>query len=83
VLKISTYILSKIESVSSWAAALVVKLLFLIKKGEDSLPNVQKSMKKVYETSNNTFYTAIKFNTKAKLKSHQSELRMEFYIDIL
>jgi len=60
-----------------------VKLLFLIRKGEDSMLRIQKFIEKVYETIDNTFYMEIWFNIKAKLRVHYNKLRMEFYIDIL
>jgi hypothetical protein len=81
--KVSTYNPCKIENTSSRAVQPSLTLLFLIRKEEDGVAKWLKYVKKVYDTSDNTFYTALRFNTEAKLKVHQSELRMEFYIDIL
>jgi len=58
-------------------------LLLLIRKGEDRVAKWQKYVKKGYGTFDNIFYTALRFNTEAKLRVHQSKLKMEFYIDIL
>ena len=41
------------------------------------------SIKKEYRTSTNPYYVYLAQNHEAKYRFHKSELRMEFYLDIL
>jgi len=85
-LKKSTYLSYKAERLDNVSSQVVVVppiTFFLFKKGEDNVVKGQSSIKKVYSTSDCTFYTNDLFNNEAKYKVHPSKLRMEFYIDIL
>jgi len=57
--KVSMYTPCKIENTSFRTVQPLVTLLFLIRKGENGVAKWQKYVKKVYDTFNNTFYTAL------------------------
>jgi len=66
VVKVSMYIPCKIKNRSSCVVQPPITLLFLIRKGKDGIAKWQKYVKKVYDTFENTFYTAF-------LIQHQSK----------
>jgi hypothetical protein len=86
VLKKSTYNPPKAErldGVTSRSLAPPVILLFLLKKDEEGKVMNEDAVLDSYSTSNNPFYTDYSKNCEAKYRTHQCELRMEFYIDLM
>ena len=83
----SVYVPSKAEmlgNVTSRTAAPNVPLLFLFKKGNHVAAEVRNYMKDKYETPIlNQYYWDASKNTESKWRVEASELRMEFYLDIL
>lgn len=61
-----------------------VPLLFLFKKNQEVVTNVRGLVKKEYETpAVCQYYDEVSKNTEAKWRIHPTELRMEFYLQIL
>ena len=85
--RLSTYVPSKAEmlnNVTNRGTAPDVTLLFLFKKENEFATAARKCVKKKYETpANCLYYTDASKNTEAKWRIHASELRMEFYLEIL
>jgi hypothetical protein len=83
----SVYVPSKAEmlgNVTSRAAAPNVPLLFLFKKWDHVASEVRNFVKEKYDTPTlNQYYSDASKNTEAKWRFEASELRMEFYLDIL
>lgn len=84
---LSTYVPSKAEmlnNVTNRGTAPDVTLLFLFKKGIDFAQAAKKCVKKKYDTpAECVYYTEPARNTEAKWRVYPTELRMEFYIEIL
>ena len=84
---LSTYVPSKAEmlnNVTNRGTAPDVTLLFLFKKENESAKAAKKCVKKKYDTpANCVYYTEPARNTEAKWRVYPTELRMEFYLDIL
>ena len=86
VLKKSMYILSKAKrlgSVTNQSTTPLVTLLFLLKKDDTGRAINKDAVLKMYTTSEIPYYLEPSKNSEAKYRLHPSELRMEFYIDIL
>ena len=83
----STYIPSKAEmlnNVSIHAMAPDVPLLFLFKRGNAYADEARRRMKGVYTTPQTcVYYTDPSKNNEGKWKLRPTELRMEFYLNIL
>ena len=83
----STYVPSKgeqLNNVGSKTIAPDVPLLFLFKKENDFAATVRPLMRVKYDTpSDCVYYKEPAKNTEAKYRFSISELRMEFYLDIL
>jgi hypothetical protein len=84
---ISTYVPSKAEmlnNVTNRGTAPDVPLLFLFKKDNDFGTASRPFMKDMYRTPyTNAYYQDAARNTEAKWRIEPTELRMEFYLDIL
>ena len=83
----STYILSKAEmlnNVSTRGTAPDVPLLFLFKRGNAYADEARRRMKGVYTTPQMcVYYTDPSKNNEGKWRLRPTELRMEFYLNIL
>ena len=83
----STYIPSKAEmlnNVSTRGTALDVPLLFLFKCGNAYADEARRRMKGVYTTPQTcVYYTDPSKNNEGKWRLRSTELRMEFYLNIL
>ena len=83
----STYIPSKAEmlnNVSTCGTAPDVPLLFLFKRGNAYADEARRSMKGVYTTPQTcVYYTDPSKNNEGKWRLRPTELRMEFYVNIL
>ena len=83
----STYIPSKAEmlnNVSTRGMALDVPLLFLFKRGNAYADEARRRMKGIYTTPQTcVYYTDPSKNNEGKWRLRPTELRMEFYLNIL
>ena len=83
----STYILSKAEmlnNVSTRGMAPDVPLLFLFKRGNAYADEARRRMKGIYTTPVTcVYYTDLSKNNEGKWRLQLTELRMEFYVNIL
>ena len=83
----SMYISSKAEmlnNVSTRGTALDVPLLFLFKRGNAYANEAHRRMKDVYTTPQTyVYYTDPSKNNEGKWRLRPTELRMEFYVNIL
>ena len=83
----STYILSKVEmlnNISTRATTPDVPLLFLFKRGNAYADKARRRMKGVYTTPQTCVYYTDPFkNNEGKWRLRPTELRMEFYLNIL
>jgi len=85
-MKISTYYPSKakrLDNLSNRAMALPVKLVFLLKMNEEEEPKYSVALKRSFDTEDILYYREFSKNTEAKYRIHPTELRMEFYINLL
>jgi len=55
----------------------------LLKKDEEGKPKHLDARKRSYSTEEILYYKEFQKNTEAKYRIHPSELRMEFYINLL
>ena len=84
---LTTYVPSKAEmlnNITTRATAPNVPLLFLFKKSNSFADSFRDLVKTKYDTPPNcVYYLDMTKNTKAKWRIEATELRMEFYLDIL
>ena len=73
----------RLDNVTNCSEAAPVTLLFLFKQGSQHVAKVQRSWKAKYTASTTSYYTDPSKNNEGKYRLHATELRMEFYLNIL
>ena len=61
----------------------ILSVFFLLKKAEDGSIKGIDSYKRDYKTTSVPFYVDYRFNSEHKYRVYRTELRMEFYIELL